>query len=508
MEDGKICILQLFQSYRPSRILQEHFDDVYIDRVRFSRRSRILHIFVVSRHLIHHQYVLQLQNEILSFAKQAVGGAKAVELRMLYQLSERYRLEEIYQEYGDSLLYEIKENDPINYLLVKDEAWVVNDNVITIPMPDSDLAKCRFGEIQGFLIHLFQERFGMEVQVGFNFREEDKKALREAHERRLQQEQEQHLRQMEHLRALDTEGQASGMEDKASDADAGSHGTAKEGNRSLESRKGREADTKSNKTTGTAKAGKPETVGGSYPVYGDQGKGTGGRGSFRRSALHASKDPEVFYGRNCEGEVIPISEIQGEIGEAVVHGQVIKLETREIRNEKTIVTFHITDFSDTISGKVFLANDDLPVFLELFRNGGFYRIKGIVSYDTFANDITIGSIVGMKKAGDFRTVRTDQSVEKRVELHMHTVMSDKDSVVDIGKIIKRAKAWGHKGIAITDHGVAQAFPIADHTLDKGDDFKLIYGVEGYFVDDLKSLIIRPKGQTFRDTFVVFDIETT
>ena len=97
MEDGKICILQLFQSYRPSRILQEHFDDVYIDRVRFSRRSKILHIFVVSRHLIHHQYVLQLQNEILSFAKQAVGGAKAVELRMLYQLSERYRLEEIYQ---------------------------------------------------------------------------------------------------------------------------------------------------------------------------------------------------------------------------------------------------------------------------------------------------------------------------------------------------------------------------------------------------------------------------
>ena len=231
----------------------------------------------------------------------------------------------------------------------------------------------------------------MEVQVGFNFREEDKKALREAHERRLQQEQEQHLRQMEHLRALDTEGQASGMEDKASDADAGSHGTVMEGKRNPESRKDRKTDTKSNKTTGAAKAGKPETVGGSYPVYGDPGKGAGGRGSFRRSALHASKDPEVFYGRNCEGEVIPISEIQGEIGEAVVHGQVIKLETREIRNEKTIVTFHITDFSDTISGKVFLANDDLPVFLELFQTGGFYRIKGIVSYDTFANDITIGS---------------------------------------------------------------------------------------------------------------------
>ena len=201
MKEGKISILNLFQSYRPSKILQEYFEDVYIDKVRFSKRSKVLHIFVISHHLIHQQYVRQLEQELLPYARNAVGGAKSVTLQLEFQLSERYQLKEIFEEYEDSLLYEIKEADPINYLLVKDEAWVVNDNVITIPMPDSDLAKCRVSEIQEFLINLFGFRFQMDIQVGFNFKEEDKEALREAHEKRLQQEREQHQKQLEQLRA-------------------------------------------------------------------------------------------------------------------------------------------------------------------------------------------------------------------------------------------------------------------------------------------------------------------
>ncbi len=492
MKEGKISILNLFQSYRPSKILQEYFEDVYIDKFRFSKRSKVLHIFVISHHLIHQQYVRQLEQELLPYARNAVGGAKSVTLQLEFQLSERYQLKEIFEEYADSLLYEIKEADPINYLLVKDEAWVVNDNVITIPMPDSDLAKCRFSEIQEFLINLFGFRFQMDIQVGFNFKEEDKEALREAHEKRLQQEREQHQKQLVQLRAIELAQH--GRAEESEHADKTNHVEENESKTASSSEK--PEGTKNTKETGNANEN------------GNKGYGKDGKSGYRRTALNASKDPDVFYGRNCEGEIIPISDIQGELGEVVVYGQIIKLETREIRNNKTIVTFNITDFTDTISGKVFLSNDDLELFLDMFKSGGFYRIKGIVSFDTFANDVTIGSIVGIKKGSDFRVARTDESLEKRVELHMHTVMSDKDSVVDIAKIIKRAKAWGHKGIAITDHGVVQAFPIANHVLDSCDDFKIIYGVEGYFVDDLKSLIIRSKGQTFWDTFVVFDIETT
>lgn len=494
MEEGKIGLLQVFSAYHPSRTMQELFEDVFVDRVRLSRQSKVLHIYVISRHLIHQQYVQQLQYELYPFAKGTVPGIRVLDIQVKYRLSDRYGLVDIYEEYGESLLYEIKDADPINYLLVKDEAWVVNDNVITIPMPDSDLAKCRFHEIQDYLIQVFQERFDMEIQVGFNFREEDKTALREAHEKRLIQEREQHEKQLEQLRAI--ERAKHGM-DKTAEPASQDTSDKKSGKSESNSSAG---DKKKKPASEELTMKKPEKQEWNRKEAGTNNKA-------RRSLLHTAKDPEIFFGRNCDGDLTEICEIQGELGEVVVHGQIIKLETREIRNNKTIVMFNITDFTDTISGKVFLSNDDLDVFFESFQQGGFYRIKGIVSFDTFANEVTLGSIVGMKKIGDFRTTRTDQSLEKRVELHMHTVMSDKDSVVDIEKIIQRANAWGHKAIAITDHGVVQAFPIANHVKVK-DGFKIIYGVEGYFVDDLKNLIIRSHGQSFRDTFVVFDIETT
>ena len=102
----------------------------------------------------------------------------------------------------------------------------------------------------------------------------------------------------------------------------------------------------------------------------------------------------------------------------------------------------------------------------------------------------------------------DSSLDKRIELHCHTKMSDMDGVSEVKSIIKRAKQWGMPAIAVTDHGCVQAFPDANHALDKGDTFKIIYGVEGYLVDDTKQLVENPGGQGFEDTFVVFDIETT
>ncbi len=102
----------------------------------------------------------------------------------------------------------------------------------------------------------------------------------------------------------------------------------------------------------------------------------------------------------------------------------------------------------------------------------------------------------------------DTSPEKRVELHCHTKMSDMDGVSECKDIVKRAMKWGHKAIAITDHGDVQAFPDANHALSPDDDFKVIYGVEAYLVDDLKDIITDSKGQSLDETFVVFDLETT
>ncbi|MDE6981242.1 MAG: PHP domain-containing protein, partial [Lachnospiraceae bacterium] len=221
-----------------------------------------------------------------------------------------------------------------------------------------------------------------------------------------------------------------------------------------------------------------------------------------------SDNPDVVYGRDFEDEVIPIESILGEMGEVTIRGQVIELDKREIRNEKSIVIISVTDFTDTIVLKIFTSNDRLSELLEGVKKGAFLKIKGVTTIDKFDGELTIGSIFGIKKIGDFRNGRVDNSPVKRVELHCHTKMSDMDGVSDVKDIIKCAKSWGHKALAITDHGDVQAFPDAFHAISPEEDFKIIYGVEGYLVDDLKSMVENEKGQSLSDTYVVFDLETT
>ena len=136
------------------------------------------------------------------------------------------------------------------------------------------------------------------------------------------------------------------------------------------------------------------------------------------------------------------------------------------------------------------------------------RVKGVATIDKFDSELTIGSIVGIKKCADFTTVRMDTSVEKRIELHCHTKMSDMDGVSDVKDIVKRAMKWGHKAIAITDHGDVQAFPDANHTVPSDSDFKVIYGVEAYLVDDLKGMVTDSQNQDLDADYVVYDLETT
>ncbi|ONI47980.1 DNA polymerase III subunit alpha, partial [Candidatus Epulonipiscioides saccharophilum] len=191
----------------------------------------------------------------------------------------------------------------------------------------------------------------------------------------------------------------------------------------------------------------------------------------------------MIYGRNCEGKVIKIADIIDEIGEVVIEGEILNLETREIRASKTIIFCDITDYTDTITFKIFVENEEVGNILADLKKGGYYKVKGSAIYDKYDKEISLASIKGIKLIKEFKTKRMDNAPEKRVELHMHTKMSDMDSVVDIKGIIKRAKEWGMSAIAITDHGCLQAFPIANHAIEKDDPFKIIYGVEAYFVDD-------------------------
>ena len=213
-----------------------------------------------------------------------------------------------------------------------------------------------------------------------------------------------------------------------------------------------------------------------------------------------------------------LHEIESPIGEVVINGMIRSIETREIRNERTILSIVVTDFTDSIVVKMFARNEQLPDLYEFIKKGNFLKIKGIASMDKYDQEITIANVSGIRKGSDNRSVRNDLSLHKRVELHCHTKMSDMDGVSYAKDIIKQAISWGHKAIAITDHGVVQAFTEAYHTMQdlefkynkKGEklDFKVIYGVEAYLVDDTRKIVINPAGQDFKGEFVVFDLETT
>src|SRR5699024_7991576 len=144
--------------------------------------------------------------------------------------------------------------------------------------------------------------------------------------------------------------------------------------------------------------------------------------------------------------------------------RILNLDTRDIRNNKTIVMFSITDFTDSIRCKVFIKTDEVPSLLQDIKKGNHIKVKGIAFYDKFEREISIASIQGIKKIPDFSVIRQDNSSEKRVELHAHTMMSDMDGVVNVKDLIKRAFEYGHPAIAITDHGVVQSFPEANYAL--------------------------------------------
>ena len=368
-------------------------------------------------------------------------------------------------------------------------------------MADTIVAEGKTSEITSYLKDVFENRFHVPVDVEIDYEEVGESKYKKFNEMQLQQEvdairernqklQAQHATE-EAAKAKETEGVSKKKAEKAEDA-------------------AKEADASSTQNKQEQK--KPET-----PKKQEfAGKSSGfksGKGSFVRRdyPLKRSDDPNVIYGRDFDDMPIELKTVTGEMGEITFRGQVISFDTREIRNEKTIVMFAVTDFTDTIMVKMFTRNDQLPDLLAEIKKGVFLKIKGVTTIDKFDGELTIGSVTGIRKTSDFRVTRKDKYPEKRVELHCHTKMSDMDGVSEAKDLVKRAHDWGHPAIAITDHGVVQGFTDANHViedLDKDDPFKVIYGVEGYLVDDLTKIAENEKGQDLEGTYVVFDIETT
>ena len=451
----------------------ELFEKVKVERVTANRRRDFVRIYITCDRLIEKKTIFAVENEI---KKQLFADCDIqIRIQEKFQLSAQYDLLGLMQLYRDSILLELKENSPVEYSIFKRAKMEFPEkDRLVLTVADSVLTRERCPELVRILEKICCERCGIPMSVKTEYEKEPERQT--------------------------------GEETAAPPVFLSADPMKKQPRTELE------------KDGGSA-----------VPVGTGRGKGQGSgsekRGEGRRS-FKKSDHPDVLYGRDFEGEPIPISEIPGEMGEVIIRGKILSLDRRQIKNERTILIFPVTDFTDTMVIKLFVANEQLEEAKDI-APGVFVKIKGMTVIDRFDGELTVGSVTGIKRIPDFTAVRTDNAPVKRVELHCHTKMSDMDGVSEVGDIIRRACQWGHPAIAITDHGVVQSFPDANHVReelwkkekerreqagekapDPNDFFKIIYGCEAYLVDDLYQIVTGDKTRLLSDPCVVFDIETT
>ena len=527
--------LEVFPSLNIAEPLKELLALTEVEKVTSTRDRSSIRVYVKSPRLIHKQNIYDLEKGIKNqlFPDKQV----TVKIQEKYRLSGQYTPEKLLKMYKDSLLLELKHYSIIEYTMFrKAQVAFEKEDLMTLTVEDTMVNRDRTGELKRVLEKVFTERCGLPVEVQFAFVPSLGGERRKQLEQKIEREAQtiywkNHKEELAAMGGFSSEGlegkellkQTSGQKEafmgkpedsapwdmlmaQAASGDIGGEDTAV-----LAVSSGMDAGKAGESGAGNgANAGQK---GGGRPQLNKGRKGWGhnkdnGFGEDKKFSVKRSNNPDVLYGRDFDDDFLDIETIDGEIGEVTLRGQVLTCENRELRSGKFILTFDITDFTDTITAKMFIRPEIFEEVKAVIQKGMFLKIKGVTTIDKFDGELTLGSIVGIKKGEDFTSKRMDSSIEKRVELHCHTKMSDMDGVSEVKDIIKRAKKWGMSSIAVTDHGCVQAFPDANHALDKGDSFKVIYGVEGYLVDDTKQLVEHSRGQSFKDSYVVFDIETT
>ena len=475
---------EAFPTLKLEEELEGLLDTTEVTKISANHEHTHIRIYLRAKRLIFKKNIWKLEKAIT----EQIFQNRAIQVKIIesYELSEQYTPKSLIEVYKDSILDELNAYSVLEYNLLRtaDMEFPEEDRLI-LTMDETIIAKTRTDEIIEFLEKVICERCGMNLKIFPQYRKPQESKYRKNSEEQIRQE----VAGIVARTKLVMEGKSQETEEKEKTVET------EEKTKTIAKTAGNRADISKNGTNYAKPKQKFEK-----------------RGEFRRKFESdngkKSMNPDVIYGRDFEEESMEIEKIDGPIGEVVIRGKILSVDTREIRNEKTIIIFSVTDFTDTIVLKIFARNDDVPELLKEISGGKFVRVKGVATIDKFDSELTIGSIVGIKKCADFTTVRMDTSVEKRIELHCHTKMSDMDGVSDVKDIVKRAMKWGHKAIAITDHGDVQAFPDANHTVPSDSDFKVIYGVEAYLVDDLKGMVTDSQNQDLDADYVVFDLETT
>ena len=462
MEETGKEFLETFPGLEVQGELKDLLSTMEVVRVTMNRRKDLLRVYTVSSQWIHKKYIYQLEEMIKSqLFSRAPIRVKIIER---FYLSRQYTPEKLLEVYHSSILLELKNYHILLFHLFRTaQITFPEPDVMELALENSVIAREKEEELYRILDKIFCERCGFRLMIRLIFRQErDEEAIRKS-----ELEMREAARHVAEHTAL---GEAPALEEKETfrKTAASGRGGGKKGNR--------------------------------------------GKSAREELPLRRSDNPDVLFGRDFEEESTPIDSIEGAVGDIVIRGEILNFDSRELRNGRGLLMFAVTDDTDTIVTKIFVKAEQIPELSGLLKKGTFVKVKGKVMTDAFDHELTVTSVWGIKKIKDFREARHDNSTRKRVELHCHTKMSDMDGVTDAAALVKRAYAWGHPAIAITDHGVVQAFPEANHAMEAIDaeyraayqaehpevskeelkkisaPFKVIYGMEAYLVEPAARLL--------------------
>ena len=448
--------LEVFDTLELDEKIRGLLEQVVVTKVSTNRKQDVFRIYITSKKLIAKNQLFQLAKQI----QRQIFGYRKVQVYILetFRLSDQYTPAKLWDIYEESVLTELERYSPYKRSLMKQAQMTFPDeHTITVEVSDKIYDKEAVDDLLRILDRVFNERCGFRVKVDVKYLDLGSKGNMEKSEAKMRQKISFLTESLKKEQALKQ-------------------------NISSEEKEKKKKENPSEKKETYSKN--------------------------KNISVRRSDNPEVLYGRDFDDEPITLDQVVEEMGEVTFRGKILSREEREIRGERTIITLTITDFTDSIHVKMFTKNEMLEGLKGCLNAGDFVKVKGLTALDRFDHELTVSSVVGIKRTADFTTSRMDYAYKKRVELHCHTKMSDMDGVTDASALLKRARAWGMPALAITDHGCVQAFTEASHTVSKDEDFKVIYGVEGYLVDDLKEVVENSKGQSLDDAYVVFDLETT
>lgn len=458
-------------------------NDCDVIRLSENQSQTISRIYISSDHLISGQLLDKAANEV---KKAYFASYEKVEIIPNFHLSSQYNLKNLWDEYSETVLYEIRKKSGILYIILqRSDISFLSENEMEVIMEESIVSEELETKLKKALDVLLLQRCNLEGKITYDYMTSSAHKIKEEFDHKVEIIVQEYTRKHQ-PKIVNEEDQMLGevKEKKAQ---------VKE-----EDKKPKEKESFSSRKDG---------------FYKDKENQSKYKSGYTRKFKN-SDNPDVLYGTDIEGKIIDLVDITDEITDVVIKGKVIAYEDKLIKGDRHILLFNIFDGSDSISCKLMISPENYEEGKGIIKKGSEIKIKGNIERDSYAgNELVVTRIRGIEKSSMSKISRMDTSINKRVELHCHTRFSEMDAVSKEEDLVNTVARWGMPALAVTDHGIVQALPKVDHILRNKKafpekPFKLICGMEGYLVDDEIDTVVNCTDQSLADPFVVFNIITT